>query len=39
MKLDSYKEKLKIRLEGGEKVSKPLAGTKESFLKRKVLKD
>jgi len=33
------KVKLKMSLEGGEKVGRPLAGTKESFPKRKVLKD
>jgi len=31
------KNKLKIRLEGGEKVGRPLAGTKESFPKREAL--
>ena len=29
-----FKEELKIRPEGGEKAGRPLARTKESFLKR-----
>jgi len=33
------KGKLKMRLEGGAKVDRPLAGIKKSFPKRKALKD
>jgi len=33
------RKELKLRPEGGEKVSRPLAGTKENFPKGKVLKD
>jgi len=33
------REKLKIGPEGGERVSRPLAGTKESSLKGEVLGD
>jgi len=33
------REELKIRPEGGEKANRPLAGTKESFPRREVLKD
>jgi len=39
MKLDLCKRKAKIRPEGGEKVSRPLAEIKESFLMGKVSKD
>jgi len=39
VKLELWKGKLKMRVEGGEKVDRPLAGVKESFPKRKALKD